>query len=135
MNASKIVLLTTSFLLIGLGLFLKTTNQTVKTADSGSIAGSQVNLLASIAPDLPLFPEARITSFLQKADGVEITLETDSRPDEVQHFYDRVLKENGWEGAGPSYFKEGKQLDLQIVQNYTQTQTAILLNYVLVPTK
>lgn len=135
MKASRFYIFFVSFLLVGLGLFLKTNNLVNKSDSSGLVAGTQTSLLPPLPPDLPIPTQTTLRSALQKNDGWEVVLETSVEPLVVEKYFKDKLVELGWRSQGKLFLKEGKKLSWKVVQNEGKTQSVVVLDYVFVPTK
>lgn len=137
MRSAKFLVLVLSGFLTLTGLIIKNQSEKINSQNfSGQVAGSRTSFIENLPADLPLYPSATISSVLQKKDGWLVSLETStvSTP-ALQTFFDQKLGSLGWQKSGQNYLKDSKMISWQITQNEDKSQTVILLNYVLVPTK
>lgn len=135
MKARRVWLLAVSSLLLSLGFFLKIKNTPINFDTGGTVAGSQTAISPSLPGELPTLPQSILTSILQKETSLEATLESTLDPLAIEKFYREKLADLGYEAQGNYFLKEGRRINWQIVQNKSQTQSIVLLNYVFVPTK
>lgn len=124
-----------SLLFVGGGLLIK--QQTTKEAENlpGQIAGQKTNIINTLYPDIPLYPDAIISSVLEKNNTVVVSLQTKNDPQTILDYYQKSLIENKWLGGPKEFTKGDKKLSLEVTQNSIKTQSVIVLNYSFVPTK
>jgi len=95
----------------------------------------QTNMVGTLYPDIPIYPNSIIASILEKNNTVVVSLESKDGPDKIMEYYQNFLLESNWSGGPVSFIKGDKKLSVAVTQNQTENQTAIVLNYSFVPTK
>ena len=124
-----------SLLFILGGVFIK--QQVGKEGQSwqGTVSGEQTNMISALYPEIPIYQSASIVSVLEKNNTVVVSLESKDDPQAISDYYQNTLKTANWTGGPNNFVKEDKELSVNITQNQTKTQTAVVLNYSFVPPK
>jgi hypothetical protein len=124
-----------SILFILVGVFIKQQMGFEGQNLPGVVAGVQTNMVGTLYPDIPIYPNSIIASILEKNNTVVVSLESKDGPDKIMEYYQNFLLESNWSGGPVSFIKGDKKLSVAVTQNQTENQTAIVLNYSFVPTK
>lgn len=136
----KLLVLIISLLFISGGLVIKYSADSDLTRGKGLVAGDSTNLIKTLYPKIPLYPNARVTSVLEKADSIFLTLESADAVGTIKNYYKDELARVGWQTQSSSsgsndFFMANKKLSLTLASNQNETSTVISLTYVFVPTK
>lgn len=131
----KFLVLSLSILFLAGGVFIKLQIGKEGQKWQGTVSGEQTNVVSSRYPEIPIYQSASIVSILEKNNTVVVSLESKDDPQTIADYYQNVLKTANWAGGPNNFTKEDKKLSVEITQNQTKTQTAVVLNYSFVPTK
>ena len=133
----RIGLTTLSLFFILSGVLIKNrSNPGQPEVPGGLIEGQETDVLKTLAPELPPLPDSKIASYQQEKDLIRFTLTSDLKKDEVLDFYrTELLKEDFKKVSENRYYLNGKELEIEVSDSPLDSETIIILNYTLVPTK
>lgn len=107
-------------------------DQEIRDKADPKVAGAKVmNPSDYLGKDLPILPNAEITSLYSSKDQLNVIIESNQNEEQIKNFYEDYFFENGWQKVSKYTFqKESQKMDLEITGNLIKMRI-----YSAVPTK
>lgn len=129
--------------LIALGVLLKVGGNdqtTFKQLESeavqpGSVQGENLGLPEELPKDLVFYPDSTLLSSSSSDSNSQVSLTTEEKMEKVKNFYSSDLLSKGWRSSGNGeYVRNNEKLETEFLSD-RESQTVVIINYSLVPTR
>lgn len=94
-------------------------SDSIKDKADPQVAGAKImNTSEYFGKDLPILPNAEITSLYSSQNQLNVIIESNQNEDQIKNFYEDYFFENGWQKVSKKTFqKDSKKIDLEISGN------------------
>jgi hypothetical protein len=109
----------------------QTQNEKIEEKGDPKVAGAQTFNAEYLGEDLPILPNAEISSLYSSGGQLNVIIETNQEESEINNFYEDYFFKNGWQKVNKNTFqKDNRKMDLMISGNLVK-----MVVYSAVPTK